>query len=124
MKKIFIITCAILSITAGAIAFKFSDQELFLRITNALELFGSVFREVTLHYVDPVDPMSFVNDGTMSMLSSLDPYSEILDDNGEDDMELLSSNTYTGFGMVIGVIDGMLTVMEVYPGYSADKNGL
>lgn len=124
MKKIFIITCAILSITAGAIAFKFSDQELFLRITNALELFGSVFREVTLHYVDPVDPMSFVNDGTMSMLSSLDPYSEILDDSGEDDMELLSSNTYTGFGMVIGVIDGMLTVMEVYPGYSADKNGL
>lgn len=124
MKKFFFITCAILSITAGAIAFKFSDQELFLRITNALELFGSVFREVTLHYVDPVDPMTFVNDGTKSMLSSLDPYSEILDDSGEDDMELLSSNTYTGFGMVIGVIDDMLTIMEVYPGYSADKNGL
>ena len=122
MKKFFFITCAILSITAGAIAFKFSDQELFLRITNALELFGSVFREVTLHYVDPVDPMTFVNDGTKSMLSSLDPYSEILDDSGEDDMELLSSNTYTGFGMVIGVIDDMLTIMEVYPGYSADKN--
>jgi carboxyl-terminal processing protease len=58
------------------------------------------------------------------MLSSLDPYSEILDDSGEDDMELLSTNSYTGFGMVIGVIDDMLTVMEVYPGYSAEKNGL
>lgn len=124
MKKLILIFIAILSITAGAIAFKFSDQDLFLRITNALELFGSVFREVTLHYVDPVDPMSFVNDGTKAMLSSLDPYSEILDDSGEDDMELLSTNTYTGFGMVIGVIDDMLTIMEVYPGYSAEKNGL
>lgn len=124
MKKLILIFFAILSITAGAIAFKFSDQDLFLRITNALELFGSVFREVTLHYVDPVDPMSFVNDGTKAMLSSLDPYSEILDDSGEDDMELLSTNIYTGFGMVIGVIDDMLTIMEVYPGYSAEKNGL
>jgi len=124
MKKFLLICCAILSITAGAIAFKFSDQDLFLKITNALDLFGSVFREVTLHYVDPVDPMSFVNDGTKAMLSSLDPYSEILDDSGEDDMELLSSNTYTGFGMIIGVIDDELTIMDIYPGYSAEKNGL
>jgi carboxyl-terminal processing protease len=89
-----------------------------------MDLFGSVFREVTLHYVDPVDPMKFVNDGTKAMLSSLDPYSEILDDSGEDDMELLSTNTYTGFGMIVGIIDNMQTVIDIYPGYSAEKNGL
>ena len=77
MKKTLLILMAFIGLTAGAIAFKFSDQELFRRITNAMDLFGSVFREVTLHYVDPVDPMKFVNDGTKSMLSSLDPYSDV-----------------------------------------------
>ena len=124
MKKTLLIFMAFIGLTAGAIAFKFSDQELFQRITNAMDLFGSVFREVTLHYVDPVDPMKFVNDGTKAMLSSLDPYSEILDDSGEDDMELLSTNSYTGFGMIIGIIDDMQTVIDIYPGYSAEKNGL
>jgi carboxyl-terminal processing protease len=124
MKKTLIIVLACIGLTSGALAFKFSDQELFQRITSALDLFGSVFREVTLHYVDSVDPIQFVNDGTKAMLSSLDPYSEILDDSGEDDMELLSTNTYTGFGMIIGIIDDMQTVIDVYPGYSAEKNGL
>jgi carboxyl-terminal processing protease len=124
MKKTLLIFIAFIGLTGGAIAFKFSDQELFQRITNAMDLFGSVFREVTLHYVDPVDPMKFVNDGTKAMLSSLDPYSEILDDSGEDDMELLSTNSYTGFGMIIGIIDDMQTVIDIYPGYSAEKNGL
>jgi len=124
MKKTLLIFMACIGLTAGAIAFKFSDQELFQKITNAMDIFGSVFREVTLRYVDPVDPMKFVNDGTKAMLSSLDPYSEILDDSGEDDMELLSTNSYTGFGMIIGIIDEMQTVIDIYPGYSAEKSGL
>ena len=124
MKKTLLIILAFTGLTYGLLAYKFTDQDLFLKITNALDLFGSVFREVTLHYVDPVDPIKFVNDGTKAMLSSLDPYSEILDDSGEDDMELLSNNSYTGFGMIIGIIDDMQTIIDIYPGYSAEKNGL
>ncbi len=124
MKKTLLIIIAFIGLTYGMLAYKFTDQDLFLRITNALDMFSSVFREVTLHYVDPVDPMKFVNDGTKAMLSSLDPYSEILDDSGEDDMELLSTNSYTGFGMIIGIIDDMQTIIDIYPGYSAEKNGL
>ena len=124
MKKTLLIIIAFIGLTYGMLAYKFTDQDLFLRITNALDMFSSVFREVTLHYVDSVDPMKFVNDGTKAMLSSLDPYSEILDDSGEDDMELLSTNSYTGFGMIIGIIDEMQTIIDIYPGYSAEKNGL
>lgn len=124
MKKTLLIIFAFIGLTYGMLAYRFTDQDLFLKITNALDIFGSVFREVTLHYVDPVDPMKFVSDGTKAMLSSLDPYSEILDDSGEDDMELLSTNSYTGFGMIIGIIDDMQTIIDVYPGYSAEKNGL
>ena len=87
MKKTLLIILAFTGLTYGLLAYKFTDQDLFLKITNALDLFGSVFREVTLHYVDPVDPIKFVNDGTKAMLSSIDPKTENLDESGEDDME-------------------------------------
>jgi carboxyl-terminal processing protease len=97
---------------------------MFLKISQALELYGSVFKEVTLHYVDEIDPLHIVKNSTKAMLQDLDPYSEVLENNEGDDYELLTTNSYSGFGMVVGIMNGKLTIAELYDGYSAKRSGI
>lgn len=108
----------------GLASFKSPDQSIFLKISQALELYGSVFKEVSLHYVDAIDPLQIVKNSTKAMLKDLDPYSEVLENNEGEDYELLTTNSYTGFGMVVGIMNGKLTIAELYDGYSAKRSGI
>ena len=117
MRKSLIILSIILIIgLIGLASFKTPDQSMFLKISQALELYGSVFKEVTLHYVDEIDPLRIVKNSTKAILEDLDPYSEVLENNEGDDYELLTTNSYAGFGMVVGIMNGKLTIAELYDG--------
>lgn len=125
MRKSLIILSIILILgSIGLASFKSPDQSMFLKISQALELYGSVFKEVTLHYVDEIDPLYIVKNSTKAMLEDLDPYSEVLENNEGDDYELLTTNSYAGFGMVVGIMNGKLTIAELYDGYSAKRSGM
>jgi carboxyl-terminal processing protease len=99
-------------------------NKLLFAISSSMEIFGAVFREISMNYVDETEPEDFIVNGANAMLNQLDPYTEVLDEKGEDDFEMLTTNTYTGFGFVVGNINGRLTVVEIYDGYSAQKNGV
>lgn len=123
-KSLVILSLLLILGFIGLASFKSPDQSIFLKISQALELYGSVFKEVTLHYVDEIDPLHIVKNSTKAMLQDLDPYSEVLENNEGDDYELLTTNSYSGFGMVVGIMNGKLTIAELYDGYSAKRSGI
>ncbi len=58
-----------------------SDNDIYFQMSKSIDLFGRIYKEVALNYVDNVNPEEFMNAGIKGMLSALDPYTVYL---GED----------------------------------------
>jgi len=54
------------------ISFVYVKDDLYLKISKSLEIFGKVFKEVILEYVDEVDPSELVDKTISKMLKNLD----------------------------------------------------
>jgi carboxyl-terminal processing protease len=63
------------------VSFSGFSNDLLYRINRGIDLFGKVYREIALHYVDEVDPEKFMKAGIDGMLRSLDPYTVYLGEN-------------------------------------------
>ncbi|MBX3042131.1 MAG: S41 family peptidase [Candidatus Kapabacteria bacterium] len=99
-------------------------KDYYFKINKSFDVFGAVFREVTTNYVLEIDPEILIKGAIQGMLSTLDPYTEFYDIQDREDFDILTSGTYTGFGISISNIDSMLTVTQVRDGYSAFDEGI
>jgi carboxyl-terminal processing protease len=100
------------------------DTDLFLKINKSIDIFGRVYKEVSVNYVDEIDPEKFMQAGIDGMLGTLDPYTVYIDREEGDEVDLLTSGQYGGIGVTIGVRDGAVRVINVMEGYSAQRQGI
>ncbi|CAF4914667.1 unnamed protein product, partial [Rotaria sp. Silwood1] len=89
-----------------------------------MDVFGKVYKEVALNYVDEIDADKFVKAGIEGMLGTLDPYTTYYDENSKDQIDLITAGKYGGIGVTIGVRDSTFTITDVMNGYEAQKKGL
>ena len=117
-------------LSAGAVigivlyGFSGSDPDYFFKINKSIDLFGNVFREVTANYVDVLEPDKFAEAGIDGMLGTLDPYTNFIGDKDADEVQLITSGTYGGIGVTIGLRDGFITIIGLMEGYSAQRQGV
>lgn len=104
--------------------FSFGDTDLFLKINRSIDVFGKVYKEIALNYVDEIDPDRFVRAGIDGMLKTLDPYTTYLSERESDEIDLVTTGKYGGVGITIGMRDGMVTVVNLIEGFSAAKQGI
>ncbi len=100
------------------------DADQFLKINKSIDIFGRVYKEITANYVDEVDPEKFMQAGIDGMLGTLDPYTVYIDKEDGDEVDLLTNGKYGGIGVTIGVRDGVLKIVTVMDGYSAQRAGI
>ena len=100
------------------------DTDLYLKINKSIDVFGRVYREITVNYVDEIDPEKFMQAGIDGMLGTLDPYTVYIDKEEGDEVDLLTTGKYGGIGVTIGARDGALKVITVMDGYSAQRAGI
>jgi len=100
------------------------QDELFLKTRQWMEVFGKVYTDVVINYVDRVDPEKIMHAGIDGMLKTLDPYTVYLGEKESDEMELVTTGKYAGVGITIGLRDGYITVISTMEGYSAAKQGI
>ena len=101
-----------------------SDVDLMLKTRQWIGVFGKVYTDVALNYVDPVDPEKFMHAGIDGMLKTLDPYTVYLGEKESDELDLVTTGKYAGVGITIAVRDGYITVINPMEGYSAAKQGI
>ena len=99
-------------------------DDLYFEISKNIDLFGSVYKEISMNYVDDIDPEKFMQEGIKGMLNSLDPYTIFIDENKKEDIDLITNGKYGGVGVSIGVRGDNVTVVEVLDGYSAQRQGI
>ena len=125
MKRRKVIYVSVL--VAGFLMLGFSgnaDNDLFLRINKGIDVFGKVYKEIAVNYVDDVDPDRFIRAGIDGMLKTLDPYTVYIGEKESDELDLVTTGKYGGVGITIGNRDGMITVIGLMEGFSAVRQGI
>jgi carboxyl-terminal processing protease len=100
------------------------DDDIYTEINKNMDVFGRVYKEIALNYVDEIDPEKFMQAGINGMLSTLDPYTNFLDQSRTDEIDLITTGKYGGVGITIGIKDSTIVVTDVLEGYSAEKEGI
>jgi len=102
------------------------EKDYYQELSENVNLFFDVYREINMRYVDSVDNEKFIKTGIKSMLSSLDPYTVLLDEESKEHFDELSSGKYGGIGIYMGIsgADKRLTVESPIDNTPASKVGL
>jgi carboxyl-terminal processing protease len=100
------------------------DDDIYDRINRNLDVFGKVFKEVALNYVDDIDVDRFMKEGIDGMLKTLDPYTVYYGDQGKNEIDLIVNGKYGGIGITISYRDSAIFISNVMNGYEAQKKGL
>ncbi len=98
--------------------------DMFFKIDKSIDIFGKIYKEVILNYVDEVDPEKFMRAGIKGMLSELDPYTVFIDEKHREEVDALTTGKYGGIGVSISKIDTQIVIVKVMKNYPADKAGL
>lgn len=113
------------SLLAGVLvlgAFTFKDDLFELR--KNFEIFGALYEEIALYYVDDVRPQPFMRSGIDAMLAQLDPYTQYLDEADMVDLQLMQQRKLGVVGLNIGTFGGRLTVLAPENDAAAYKQGI
>lgn len=100
------------------------DDDIYEKINRNMDLFGQVYKEIALNYVDEIDADKFMTAGIEGMLSTLDPYTNYIDEKSRDQMDLITTGKYGGIGISISIRDSSIFITEIMNGYEAQKKGL
>lgn len=97
-------------------------DDLFL-ISKNLDIFASLYKEVSIHYVEETNSTRLMRKGIDAMLLELDPYTEYIPESEVEAYRLKYISTqFGGIGATTLMKDGRLFVNEViqdYPAYNA-----
>ena len=89
-----------------------------------MEITVNMMRELTLNYVDPIDPDRLMEGAAAGMVSDLDPYTEYIPEKNMQDFELLTTGKYGGIGALIRQKEDYVRIAQPYEGSPADLAGL
>ncbi|MCW8849868.1 MAG: S41 family peptidase [Melioribacteraceae bacterium] len=123
MKKYFKHTLSIFLFLALS-GFIQSDSDIYYQMSKGIDIFGRVFKEVSINYVDDIKPKEFMLEGIRGMLETLDPYTVYIDENHQKDIDLITIGKYGGIGATVGLYNDKITIVDLIEGYSAQRQGI
>lgn len=99
-------------------------SDVFFEIKKNFSIFSDVFTEVSLRYVDEVEPGSLMNTAINAMLEMLDPYTVLINEGENQEIDIITTGKYAGVGLEIGLQRGEMVVIAPIEGYSAERKGV
>lgn len=101
-----------------------SSPDTYSKINKGLKLFGQVYKQVSKSYVDEIDPETFVEAAIRGMLQTLDPYTSYISSENSSNINILTTGTYGGVGIKLGIRGDSLTVISPMEGTPAGRSGI
>jgi len=120
-RKYRILLAAALTTAAGIFCFASRDD---FGLGRNMEVAVNMMRELSLNYVDPVDPDKLMEGAAAGMTGDLDPYTEYIPEERMSDFELLTTGKYGGIGSLIRKKGDYVIIAQPYKDSPADRAGL
>lgn len=122
MRKLLII--GLFALTSLALVGVVRNPDIYFLIKKNFTIFSEVYREISIQYVDEVDPEKLMRKGINAMLESLDPYTVLVDEGQQQNMEIITRGSYGGVGIDVGYRNGQIVIIAPVEGYSAHRKGI
>lgn len=119
MKKLPILILAVIAIAAGAATRSPKND-----ISRNLDIFNAVYKNLQTNYVDSIDADKSINTAIYAMLNEIDPYTEYIPEQDQEEFMTISTGVYGGIGAYIQERDGEVRVTEPREGTPSFKAGL
>ena len=87
-------------------------------------LFAEVLELVKRDYVEPIDDAELLESAIRGMVSDLDAHSQYLDADEYRDIRISTTGSYTGVGVEVADIDGIIKVVTPITGSPAARSGM
>ena len=101
------------------------NKDYYYLVRENQSLFGRIFEEISLRYVEEIDPENFLKSGINGMLGQLDPYTVFIEKDENDELQIMSQGKYGGLGMRIIIREKYPTIIDPpFAGTPAEKAGL
>jgi carboxyl-terminal processing protease len=91
---------------------------------NQVELFSDSISVIRSEYVNDVDPKKVIYGALRGMLSSLDDFSQFLDQDEYKELTSEAKGEFGGIGIEIALKDGIITVITPMAGTPAESAGI
>ena len=88
------------------------------------EVFATALAAIETTYVGEVDSEQLVYRATSGLLQTLDPHSSFMDPRSYAQLRERQEGRYYGLGITINVVDGYITVMNLFEGSPAYRRGI
>lgn len=104
--------------------YSFTQDEKNFEVAKSLDIYHTLFRELSMFYVDEVNPNKLVKTSIDQMLESLDPYTTYISEDEMEDFRFMTTGEYAGIGALISKQNDKIIIAEPYEGFPAQKFGL
>lgn len=105
--------------------FAMMAQSKDFKTAQSLETQYNILNELRVGFVDSIDTQKLIHTGIAAMLESLDPYTEYIPAEEDEEIELMTTATYGGIGSIIKKVDSVgVIISQPYLGSPAIKYGL
>jgi carboxyl-terminal processing protease len=94
------------------------------KLGQNVEMLVEMIRNIWLYYVDEVDADTLGKNAAAGMVSSLDPYTELIHADDMPDFEVMTTGQYGGIGSLIRQKGDYVQIAQPYKGSPADRAGL
>lgn len=122
MKRfVFSVAAVLLACASGSL----NAQSQEFNTGKSLEIQYNILKVLQSNYVDTVKIDKLVTRGINAMLESLDPYTNYIPEEEDEDLEFLTTGIYGGIGSLIKKIDSLgVQISQPYMNSPATKAGL
>ena len=93
-------------------------------MSKNLDIYHTLFRELSIYYVDEINPGDLVKKSIDEMLKSLDPYTVYIPESDIEDFRFMTTGQYGGIGAYIRSVDDKVIVTEPIEGSPAMNAGI
>lgn len=93
-------------------------------ISKNYDILHSIYRELDQFYVDSIKPEKVLLNSINGMISSLDPYTNYMQESETADFKFMTTGEYGGVGAMIGQQNGKVVVLDLYENTPAQKSGV
>jgi carboxyl-terminal processing protease len=118
-RRILILICLATLLTTGR-----AQQNNLFEVSKNLEIYFSLFRELSLNYADDISPSRLTRTSIDAMLRSLDPYTNYIPEDQIEDFRFMTSGEFGGIGINTFERDKKTFISEIYENSPARQAGL
>jgi carboxyl-terminal processing protease len=124
MKKICLLLCFLLVLSAGSLSAETDTQQQKTDTYQNLETFANILNLLQQHYVEEIKSRDVIIGAINGMLISLDPHSSYMSPEDFKELQEETKGSFSGIGIEITVRDGVLTIVSPIEGTPAYRQGL